>query len=70
MINIFLFFLKVTTKFTLEGSDGEQFKKRKKCDLSDIGRGLEYIRQSDLGIRRWVYQNSRDVHEVFVFQNG
>lgn len=44
VINIFLFFLKMTTKFTLEGSDGEQFKKRKKCDLSDIGCGLVYIR--------------------------
>lgn len=45
LINIFLFFLKMTTtKFTFEGSDGEQFKKWKECDLSDIGCGLVYVR--------------------------
>lgn len=35
-----LYFLSII----LTGSDGEQFKKWKKCDLSDFGCGLVHIR--------------------------
>lgn len=42
--------LKVKNTSTFQGTDGEQFKKWKKCELPNPGCRLVHFRQSDPGI--------------------